>query len=122
MNKIFLIGNLTGTPELSTFTKTNNEVKVCKFNIAVNRDYTDANGNKIVDYFPIVVWRALGESCAKFLDKGSKVCVEGSVEIRSYEGDDGQKRMALSVVADNVHFLSHKKGSKEGEEANEGDK
>lgn len=78
---------------------------MCKFSIAVSRNFTNANGEKEVDYINIVVWRALAENCSKYLKKGSKVGVSGRLEVRSYE-QEGQKRYATEVVADEVSFLS----------------
>ncbi len=104
MNKIMLIGNLTRDPELST--TPNAGASVCKFGIAVNRRFADADGNRGVDFFNIVVWRQLAENCAKFLKKGSKVGIIGRIEIRSYDAQDGSKRTAMDIIADEVEFLS----------------
>ena len=105
MNKIILIGNLTKDPELTT---TANGTSVCKFTLAVNRNYTDNEGNRKADYFNIVVWRGQGENCAKWLKKGSKVSIVGSVENRSYEDKEGVKRTATDIVANEVEFLNPK--------------
>lgn len=105
MNKWIGIGNLTRDPELS---ETNSGVSVCKFSIAVNRNYTDANGERGVDFINVVVWRQLGENCAKYLKKGKKVCVVGSIQTRSYENSNGEKRNVVEVVATDVEFLSPK--------------
>ena len=102
MNKIFLIGNLTKDPEL---TETSNGTSLCRFVIAVNRPYAP-NGE--VDYFNITVWRAVAESCGKFLKKGSKVAVSGSLQNRSYDDKDGIKRYVTDIVAGEVEFLSPK--------------
>ena len=103
MNKITLIGNLTKDPELS---QTPNGVYVCKFVLAVNRNYTNADGGRDTDFFNVTAWRTLGENCAKYLSKGSKVCVVGSVQIRNYEDKDGNRRTAVDVVAEDIEFLS----------------
>jgi single-strand DNA-binding protein len=103
MNKAILIGNLTKDPELSTIPS---GVSVCKFSIAVNRIFADAEGNKATDFFNIVVWRKVGENCAKFLKKGSKVCVVGQIQNRSYDDKDGNKRYVTEIIADEVEFLS----------------
>lgn len=104
MNKVMLIGNLTRDPELSTIPS---GVSVCKFSIAVNRRFADTEGNRQTDFFNIVAWRALGENCGKYLKKGSKVGVVGQLQTRSWE-QDGQKRYATDIVADEVEFLSPK--------------
>ena len=103
MNKITLIGNLTKDPELS---QTPNGVYVCKFVLAVNRNYTNADGGRDTDFFNVTAWRTLGEKCAKYLAKGRKVCVVGSVQIRNYEDKDGNRRTAVDVVAEDIEFLS----------------
>jgi len=103
MNKVILIGNLTRDPELSTI---NSGASVCKFSIAVNRRFADADGNRGVDFFNINAWRALGENCAKYLKKGSKVCVVGQIQNRSYEASDGTKRNVSDINADEVEFLN----------------
>ena len=105
MNKAFLVGNLTRDPELSTIPS---GTSVCKFSIAVNRRFADAEGNRSTDFFNIVAWRALGENCGKFLRKGSKVGVVGQIQTRSYEAQDGSKRNVTEIVADEVEFLSPK--------------
>lgn len=102
MNKVTLTGNLTKDPEL---TSTSSGVNVCKFSIAVSRQFKDANGEKGVDFFNIVAWRKLGENCANYLRKGKKALVIGRIEIRTYE-HDGTKKQAFDIVADEVEFLS----------------
>ncbi|MCL2569784.1 MAG: single-stranded DNA-binding protein [Firmicutes bacterium] len=105
MNKAFLIGNLTRDPELKQI---QNGASVCNFAIAVNRKYTSADGTRQTDFFNIIAWRALGENCAKFLKKGSKVGVVGEIQTRSYEAQDGSKRYVTEINADEVEFLSPK--------------
>lgn len=105
MNKVILIGNLTKDPELS---KTSNDVSLCKFSIAVNRDYEDKDGNRGVDYFNVTVWRNRADTCAKYLKKGNKVCVVGNLQIRNYEDSEGIKRIAIDVVSEEVEFLTPK--------------
>lgn len=104
MNKVILIGNLTRDPELSTIPS---GVSVCRFSIAVNRRFKNANGEQETDFFNIVVWRQQGENCAQYLKKGSKVCVIGQIQNRSYE-QDGVRRTVTDIVADEVEFLSPK--------------
>jgi len=106
MNKVFLIGNLTRDPELSTIP---NGTAVCKFAIAVNRRFSGQDGNRETDFFNIVVWRAVGENCAKYLKKGNKVCVVGRIQIREYD-QDGVKKYFTEIVADEVEFLTPKAG------------
>ena len=106
MNKVMVIGNLTRDPELRT---TRSGTSVCSFTIAVNRNYTDANGERQADFIGIQTWRGLAESCAQYLGKGRKVAVSGSLQSRTYDDKDGNKRTVLEVVADEVEFLSERK-------------
>ena len=101
MNRAMLIGNLTREPEIK---KTNSDLSVCTFTIAVNR----GNEKKEVDYIPVVTWRGLADNCAKFLSKGKKVGVSGRIQVRSYEANDGSKRYVTEVVGDEVEFLTPK--------------
>lgn len=103
MNKVFLVGNLTRDPELSTVGA--NNASVCKFGLAVNRR---VGGNQETDFYNITAWRALGENCAKFIKKGSKVAVIGDIQIRNYEDKEGNKRTSVDVNATEVEFLNRK--------------
>ena len=103
MNKVILVGNLTRDPEL---TETSNGVSVCKFCVAVNRDYENNEGVKECDFFNITVWRGRAESCGKYLAKGSKVAVLGTLQNRNYEDKDGIMRYVTDVIANEVEFLS----------------
>lgn len=105
MNKCILIGNLTRDPETST---TPSGVSVCKFSIAVNRNYKTQDGEQETDFFNIVSWRGQAEFCGKFLSKGKKVAVQGSIQNRSYEDKEGNKRTITEIVADQVESLSPK--------------
>ena len=106
MNKVFLVGNLTRDPELSTVGAAG--ASVCKFGIAVNRR---VGGNQETDFYNITAWRALGENCAKFIKKGSKVAISGDIQIRNYEDKEGNKRTSVDVVADAVEFLDKRSDS-----------
>ena len=103
MNKVYLIGNLTRDPELS---ETSAGVAFCRFAVAVNRPFTNSDGNREVDFFNVIVWRGLAENCGRFLKKGSKVAVVGSLQNRSYEDKEGVKRTATDIVASEVEFLT----------------
>lgn len=102
MNKVFLIGNLTRDPELST---TASGVKFCRFTLAVSRSYSK-DGKRETDFLPVVVWRAQADNCARYLKKGSKAAVSGSVQTRSYDTQDGARRYVTEIAADEVQFLS----------------
>ena len=110
MNKVVLVGNLVRDPEL---TQTSSGVSVCKFTLAVNRKY--ANGERDADFLNVVAWRGLAETCGKYLLKGKKVAVCGSLQTSSYEDKDGNKRYRTDVVADDVEFLPN--GNKDGAES-----
>ena len=103
MNKVMLIGNLTKDPEINT---TSSGVSVCSFSIAVSRRFANAEGEREADFFNIVVWRQFAETCHKYLKKGSKVGIVGSIQNRSYTAADGTKRYTTDIVADEVEFLS----------------
>ena len=103
MNKVYLIGNLTRDPELS---ETTSGVAFCRFAIAVNRTFVNADGNRDADFFNITVWRGQAENCGKFLKKGSKVAVVGSLQNRTYEDKEGVKRTVTDIVANEIEFLS----------------
>ena len=104
MNKIFLIGNLTRDPESST---TNSGISMCRFAIAVNRPFANADGVRETDFFNITTWRNLADRCAKYVKKGNKVAITGTVQIRNYESN-GERRTAVDVIADDVEFLTPK--------------
>ncbi|MBR0179881.1 MAG: single-stranded DNA-binding protein [Firmicutes bacterium] len=107
LNRVVLIGRLTRDPELR-FTQSG--IAVCTFTLAVDRNFKSANGERETDFIDIVVWRQQGENCANYLSKGKLAAVDGQLRVRSYETQDGQKRKAYEVVADNVRFLSPKEG------------
>lgn len=100
-----IIGNITRDPE-SRVTSTG--VSVTTFTVAVNRRRQQQEGQPEADFFRVSAWRQLGENCAKYLSKGRKVCVIGSVSCRTYTGNDGQVRASMEVTADDVEFLTPK--------------
>ena len=102
MNKVILIGRLTRDPELRY---TSSNIPTCTFSIAVNRTFTNQNGEREADFINIVVWRKQAENCKNYLNKGSQVAVEGRIQTRNYEDQNGQKRYVTEVVADSVQFL-----------------
>lgn len=105
MNKVILVGNLTRDPEKNSIASGK---EVCKFSIAVNRRFTNAEGTREADYFNISVWGATADSCNKYLKKGSKVSICGRIQTGSYEAQDGTKRYTFDIMADEVNFLSTK--------------
>ena len=105
MNKCILIGNLVADPESKTL---QSGIAYCTFRLAVQRRYASQGGEKVADFLTVVCWRQLAELCAKYLAKGRKVAVEGSIQTRTYDAQDGSKRYATEIVADSVEFLGSK--------------
>ena len=105
MNKVFLIGRLARDPELRY---TGNNTPVATFSLAVNRPFTNQNGEREADFINCVAWRKQAENIAKYCTKGTQVAVEGRIQTRSYDAQDGSKRYVTEVIADNVTFLSPK--------------
>lgn len=105
MNKVFLIGRLTQDPQAATLDSGHS---YCRFSIAVSRNYSRDGDNK-ADFINIITWDALGQNCAKYLNKGSQVAVTGSIQTGSYERD-GVRRQTFDIRADQVEFLSRPTG------------
>lgn len=104
MNKIFLIGNLTRDPELRS---TQSGIQVCTFTVAVNRRKQGAEaGQPEADFFRVTTWRQQAENCNRFLAKGRKVGVTGTLTMESYNDKNGLPRNSLEVMADEVEFLT----------------
>lgn len=112
MNKVILVGNLTRDPDLS---ETPSGVAVCKFAIAVTRDYANGDGERETDFFNVTVWRGRAENCAKYLKKGNKVAIVGSLQNRSYEDKDGIRRNVTDVIASEVEFLTPRIAQSDGD-------
>jgi single-strand DNA-binding protein len=108
LNRIVLIGRLTKDPELRY---TPNGAAVATFTLAVDRSRKNPQGERETDFINIVTWNKLAENCANYLNKGKLAAVDGELHIRTYDGQDGQKRWVTEVVADNVRFLSPKDSS-----------
>lgn len=106
MNKVFLIGRLTRDPELRY---TGNNTAVASFTIAVNRTFTNAEGEREADFINVVVWRRQAESVKNYLSQGSQVAVEGRIQVRSYEDQNNQRRYVTEVIADSVEFIGSKR-------------
>ena len=101
MNKVILIGNLAADPETRT---TQSGVTQCTLRLAVQRRFANQQGVREADFFNIVCWRQTAEFCSRYLAKGRKIAVEGSLQTRSYDAQDGSKRYVTEVIADNVEF------------------
>ena len=109
MNKVFLIGRLTKDPELRY---TGSNIAVATFSLAVNRNFSNQNGEREADFINIVVWRKQAENVKNYLTQGSQVAIDGRIQTRSYDDQDGKKRYVTEVVADNVEFLGSKSSNK----------
>jgi len=107
MNKVFLIGRLTRDPELRY---TSSNIPSATFSLAVDRNFTNQNGEREADFINIVVWRKQAENVKNYLTKGSQVAIDGRIQTRTYDAQDGSKRYVTEVVADNVQFLSRSNG------------
>ena len=102
MNKVILIGNLANDPEAFT---TQSGVSRSTFRIAVQRRFANAQGVREADFLTVVAWRQSADFCNRYLTKGSKVAVEGSIQVRSYDAQDGSKRYVTEIIADSVESV-----------------
>ncbi len=113
-NQVTIVGRFTRDPEL-TYTK--DGIAVCNFTLAVQRSFRNAQGEFDADFIPVTAWRKQAENCANFLGKGRLVAVEGRLQIRSYDDQNGIRRKAAEVVADQVRFLDR---ARDGSSPDEG--
>jgi single-strand DNA-binding protein len=113
INRVILTGNLTRDPELRNIPS---GMAVCSLRIATNSSRKDESGQWVdkPNYFSVTVWGAQGENCARFLEKGRPVAVDGRLDWREYQDKDGNKREAVEIVADRVQFLGSRDGGGEG--------
>lgn len=102
LNRVILIGRLTRDPELRY---TPSGVAVTQFTLACDRPFSNNQGEREADFIPIVTWRQLAETCANYLRKGRLTAVEGRIQVRSYDNNEGRRVYVTEVVADNVRFL-----------------
>lgn len=107
MNKVILVGRLAQDPEVRY---TQSGKAVASFTLAVNR-FSSGQGQNNADFVPIVAWERLAETCGNNLTKGQRVLVDGRLQIRSYEANDGSKRRVAEVVAQSIEFLERKQAS-----------
>lgn len=118
LNRVILIGRLTKDPDLKY---TPSGVAVCQFTLAVDRPFTTQGGEREADFIPVVVWRQLAETCANYLRKGRLTAVEGRIQVRNYENNEGKRVYVTEVIADNVRFLesSNKDNSTNSSKSNQ---
>ena len=113
LNKVMIIGNLGADPEMRY---TANGNAVTSFNVATNESFTGRDGQRTerTEWFSVVTWNRLAETCAQYLAKGRQVYVEGRLQTRSWDGQDGQKHYRTEVVAETVRFLGERAGGAGG--------
>ncbi len=111
LNRVVLIGRLTKDPELR-YTPTG--VAVANFTLAIDRNFKNAQGEREADFIPCVVYRQLAEFSANYLVKGKLTAAEGRIQVRTYTGQDGQKRWVTEIVVESVHLLSPKDNTGDG--------
>ena len=113
INRVVLTGNLTRDPELRT---TPSGMSVCSLRIASNTRRKDGSGNWVdkPNYFDVTVWGAQGENCANYLSKGRPIALDGRLEWREWEDQNGNKRQAVDIIADSVQFLGSREGGENG--------
>ena len=112
LNRFIGMGRITTTPELKA---TPSGTNVVTFSIAIDRNYKGQNGEKQTDFLNVVAWKQTAEHIVKWFNKGSMICVEGSVQTRSYTTQSGEKRYVTEIVADSVHFTGEKTNAPTGE-------
>ena len=114
MNRILLIGRLTAKPELHY---TSSNTPYTRFNVAVNRQFSNADGKREADFIPVQVWRKQAETICQYLDKGRMISVEGIIQTGTYQDKSGNKRPTWIVIAEHVQFLENKQTAKNIENA-----
>jgi len=116
MNKAFLIGRLTRDPELRY---SSNNAPIVNFTIAIDRQYTNSEGQRDTDFINIVAFQKQAENISKYVSKGSLVAVDGRIQTRNYEDKDGKRVYVTEVVADRVQFLDTKNSNSNREKADD---
>ena len=107
LNKVILIGRLTRDPELR---HTPNGASVCQFTLAVDR-IPDQNGQRQADFISVIVWNKLAENLAKYMSKGRLIAVEGRIQVRNYENNEGKRVYVTEIIATNIQFLESRNAS-----------
>lgn len=114
MNRILIKGRLVRDPE-TRYTQTTNTL-VASFSVAVNRRYTKEGEERQADFFNVTAWGKTGEFCSKYFKKGQEILIEGRLENRSWEDDQGQKHYATDIIAEQVEFCGSKKDNETNSE------
>lgn len=110
INRVVLVGRLTRDPELR---KTTTGTSVASFSLAVDNRLKDENGNKTTSFIPCVAWKEQAENCVRFIHKGSLVGIEGRLNQRTYDNQEGKKVQVIEVICDSIQFLEPKKADEE---------
>lgn len=109
MNNVILVGRLTRDPEIQYIG--NESTALTKFNLAVDRNYTNTDKEKKADFIDIEVWGRQAETCSRYLNKGSMACIKGQIRVDRYQNSNGENRYSTKVRADMVKFLSFSKNT-----------
>ena len=117
INRVILVGRLTKNPE---YRQTPNGVSVATFTLAVNRPFTNSQGEREADFINVVVFRRQAENVNNYLSKGSLAGVDGRIQSRNYENKEGQRVFVTEVVADNVQFLEPKNNNQQNNQSQQG--
>ena len=113
MNKVIIIGRLTADPVVKM---TPNNIAVCSFTVAVDRKFKDQNGNKQTDFITCVAWRGQAEVIGNYFSRGSRIGITGSIQTRSYEDSNKQKRQVVEIMVEEIEFIDTKKDTAPAEE------
>ena len=116
MNKVIIVGRIATDIDAHA---TQSGIAKANFKVAVQRRYRNAQGEREADFLPVVAWRQTADYCKNYLAKGSKVAVEGSIQTRSYDAQDGSKRYVTEIVAENVEGLEKAEGGTRGAPASQ---
>lgn len=111
MNKVILVGRITKDPELK---RTNSDIPFVQFTVAVNRTYQNKNGERQADFISCIAWRQVAELLARYIKKGSQIGVEGNIQTRTFDDQNGVRRYITEVVCDQIHFLDSKRQDDQG--------
>lgn len=117
MNKVILLGRLTKEPELKS---TQNGISRCSFTLAVDRRFKNADGERETDFINCTAWRTTAEFISKYFRKGQRIAVVGSIQVRSYETDTGERRYITEVIADETYFADGYQEGNQGQHNSSG--
>ena len=117
MNKVSLLGRLTAKPELRY---TSSNTAFLRFTIAVNRNFTGADGKREADFINVVAWRKQAETISKYFDKGNLIAIEGRLQTGSYKDNEGNKHYTMDVALENFNFVESKDSKKDSTKNNTG--